>query len=338
MAQICVVFAHLNYNFSDLKQLDIELSHIIASAWADNTVATRKSQWTKYLKFCAERSLVALPADTQTVARFLTFLARTSKFSTVNNYLSAVIVLHKYHGFDASFRDTFYIQLALKGLRRILGDAHSQSIPLSPEQLLSCRRNMDGTSLFAKACWAAIVLCFRSLLRKANVLPTSSALDKNILRRSDIRFYTWGMMLTVKSTKKIQFKERQLEIPVFTLQNSLLCAVTLIREHWDEFPGAPDSPLFFKRTKQGIKPLTYNDVLGFLKDMVTGIGLDASRVGLHSLRRSGATFLCRIGVPLTDIKCIGDWRSLAVLEYLVTPIDRKLQIESSCVQQLSKLK
>lgn len=185
-----------------------------------------------------------------------------------------------------------------------------------------------------QACWAAIVLCFRSLLRKSNVLPSTYALDKNILRRSDIRFYSWGMMLTIRASKTIQFKERELQIPIFYMPSSPLCAVTLLKEHWQHFSASPEAPLFFKIVKSEVKPLLYNDVLTFLKNMVSSIGLDLSRVGLHSLRRNGATFLCRIGVPLTDIKSIGDWRSLAVLEYLVTPIDRKLQIESSCVQQL----
>ena len=32
-------------------------------------------------------------------------------------------------------------------------------------------------------------------------------------------------------------------------------------------------------------------------------------------------------MPLQDIKCAGDWGSLAVLSYLVTPMDRKVVIE-----------
>lgn len=66
--------------------------------------------------------------------------------------------------------------------------------------------------------------------------------------------------------------------------------------------------------------------------------MDDSKVGLHSLRRSGASFWCHLGVPLTDIKSIGDWRSLAVLEYLVTPMNRKMDIEKIMVEALSKYK
>lgn len=280
---------------------------------------------------------MGLPAETLTVARFLTFMARTSKFSTVNNYLSAVVVLHKYHGFEANFRDTFYIKLAIKGLKRILGDEPCKSRSLQPEHLLACYREMDKTSDFVQSCWAAIILCFRSLLRKSNVLPSSSVVDRHVLRRSVVQWYSWGMMLHVNSSKTIQFNERKLEIPIFSIPGSPLCAVQMLQEHWLKFPASLDSPLFMKMGKQGMRPLLYNDVLQCLKSLVRVIGLDPQYVGLHSLRRSGATFLCRIGVPLSDTKCAGDWRSLAVLEYLVTPIERKLEIESFSVQSLSAL-
>lgn len=309
----------------------------MSHAWADNTVKARKSQWKKYLVFCADRLLVGLPADTLTVARFLTYLARTLKYSTIDNYLSSVIVLHKYHGHDGGFRETFYIKLVLKGLRRILGDTPRQMIALSPEQLQLMSLYVDDRDGYMSACWAAIILCFRSLLRKSNVLPTSKALDPHIIRRRDVRFYTWGLVLNVYSTKTIQFRERKLEIPIFTVESSPLCAVTLLKRHWDRFPATPDSPLFMKPAKDGTGALMYSNVLDALKRLVKKIGLDSSNTGLHSLRRSGATFLCRIGVPLSDIKCVGDWRSLAVLEYLVTPLEKKLSIENTVMESLKKI-
>lgn len=324
----------------DLVNLDKELSVIISSAWADKTVSTRKSQWKKYIGFCSSHGLIAMPATTLTVARFLTYLARSCKFSTINNYLSALIVLHKYHGFSAEFRGTFYIQLVVRGLKRILGDEPCQAIPLSPEQLLQCYGTISGKDSIENASWAAVVLCFRTLLRKSNVLPDNAKppYPEHIIRRKDVKFYAWGMVLTIGASKTIQFKERKLEIPVFVMGHSPFCAVTLLRTHMIKHPGAWNDPLFLKgNVATGFKPLLYRDVLDRLKGWVKKIGLDSSNVGLHSLRRSGATFLCRLGIPLSDIKCVGDWRSLAVLEYLVTPMSRKLEIEDKCSHALEKI-
>lgn len=269
------------------------------------------------MEFCSSHNLLAMPASTLTVARFMTFLACTCKFSTINNYLSLLIVLHKYHRFPAEFRGTFYIQLVIRGLRRILGDEPCQSIPLSPEQLLQCYRTIEGKDSLENACWAAIILCFRILLRKSNVLPEQAKVPypMHIIRRKDAQFYNWGMVLTVFASKTIQFKERRLEIPVFSMGQSPLCAVRLLREHFEKlkYLGSPEDPIFLKGVADlGLKALLYRDVLKYLKEWVRKVGLDSSNVGLHSLRRSGATFMCRLGIPLSDIKCVGDWRSLAV--------------------------
>lgn len=189
-------------------------------------------------------------------------------------------------------------------------------------------------------CWAAVIFCFRTLLRKSNVLPEINRLPfpANIIRRKDVQFFNWGMVITVHASKTIQFRERKLEIPVFSLGFSPFCAVSLLREHFAKVPGEPDSPLFLRcDTPPGSKPLLYRHVLKKLKDWVKIIGLEPSNVGLHSLRRSGATFMCRLGIPLTDIKCMGDWRSLAVLEYLITPMSRKLEIENKIAHELLKI-
>ena len=113
--------------------------------------------------------------------------------------------------------------------------------------------------------------------------------------------------------------------------------VTHLKEHFARFPRPANSLLFYKATKDGVKPLLYREVLEFLKDLVEGIGLDPSDVGLHSLRRLGCAFLHSIRISLEDVKCVGDWKFLAVLSYLVTPTERKLSIEGLASRALLDL-
>lgn len=317
--------------------MDTELSKIIASAWADNTVSTRRSQWNKYLQFCSNRGLVAIPAESLTVARFMTFMARSCKFSTINNYLSAIIVLHKYHRFNPEFRETFYMKLVLKGLRRILGDETTKAIPLMPEQLIKCYNYVEEIDMWWLACWSAIILCFRSLLRKSNVLPTTLKDRNHVILRKGVTFFKWGVLLNVHSTKTLQYRECMLQIPIFNMPGSPLCAASFLQRHFKNFPASMDSPLFLKERKGIITPLLYHEVLGALKTLIKKVGLQDQIVSLHSLRRSGATFLCRIGIPLSDIKTMGDWKSLAVLEYLITPLESKLEIENITAKELQNI-
>lgn len=55
------------------------------------------------------------------------------------------------------------------------------------------------------------------------------------------------------------------------------------------------------------------------------------------MRRSGVAFLHSIGVSLVDIMNAGDWRSLAALSYLISPIERKVMIESQAADALNGL-
>lgn len=120
----------------NLHQLDQEITETLSAAWSKNTKATRSSQWKIYMQFCLDNGLLPFPASLCTVARFLIFKARTSKYGTVNNYLSAIINLHKYHGHNVDFRGCYFMKLLMEGLRQRLGDSVQQAACLSPNQLL----------------------------------------------------------------------------------------------------------------------------------------------------------------------------------------------------------
>ena len=65
------------------------------------------------------------------------------------------------------------------------------------------------------------------------------------------------------------------------------------------------------------------------------MGLDQTKYGSHSMRRSGACFLHELKIPLSDIISLGDWASMSVLSYLVTPETRKHAIQGAVGLALS---
>ena len=315
-----------------LQELDKEVSATVGLAWSDNTLKSRNSQWKKYFEFCITMGLPALPADVSTIARFLVYLSRTCKFSTINNYLSAINVVHKYHGYDIDFRKFYLTQLIIKGLKRQLGTKVDQSRPFSKDELICMYMNMDHASEIDLVLWSAVILSFRTLLRKSNYVPDSLKDMPHVLRREDVTFFDWGMELRVSSSKTIQHKQYVLTIPVRYVMDKRFCAVAALLYHFKHYPAGEREPLFIN-PKTG-KPLIYRDLLAFIKRLATSIGIVDSRVGCHSLRRSGAAFMHSIGVPLEDIMSIGDWRSMAVLSYLATPMSRKKYIQDCVAEKL----
>lgn len=271
-----------------------------------------------------------MPADCTTLCRFLIVQARTSKYTTINNYVSAINVLHKFYGYTVDFRQFFLTKLVLSGLKARLGGGVVQKHPLTVENLSMIRELLPMSEL-NQSLWCAVVFAFCTLLRKSNIVPEGS-FDTHVIKRRDINFYSDKIVVRVLSSKTNRYRDRVFEIPISPVSNTKFCVSTMLHEHFLRFPAPITSPLFRKRIPGGSIPITYSDLLSFVKKMVTLIGMDPNNVGLHSLRRSGAAYLHQLGVPLQDIQTIGDWSSLAVLMYLSTPFSRKCEIETAVAQ------
>lgn len=193
----------------DLVELDKEIGETIAAAWSSNTKSTRSSQWRIYIDFCNQNGLIPVPATVLTIARFSLFKSKTSKYNTVNNYFSAIVALHRYHGFDDDYRSTYFMKLLMEGLRHRLGDKVTQAEPLTVSQLKSMSGFVDYSDWKQFMLWGSIVLSFRSLLRKSNILPDKvSEIDDHVVRSRPVRWTSYGCSLEVVSTKTIQCRER----------------------------------------------------------------------------------------------------------------------------------
>ena len=215
-----------------MAELDHELSGTIGSAWADSTLKTRNSQWKRFIGFCHDNDLIPLPATHHTVARFLVFQSRTSKYSTVNNYVSAINKLHQFYGHNVNFRESFLVKLTLAGIKRQLGDFVHQKIPLTPEQLKAIYDQLDMSDASVSTMWCAIILSFRTLLRKSNIVPETLTNYGHVLLRRDVDFTSNGLLLRVNSSKTIQYKDRVLEIPLSKVDNPAFCVVTMLHSHF----------------------------------------------------------------------------------------------------------
>ena len=145
--------------------------------------------------------------------------------------------------------------MVLAGLRRQLGDSVQQKLLLTLLQLLSIYGQLNLLIPLHHAMWCAMVLSFRTLLRKSNVVPNSYPDSDQVITRRDVSFSSDGMILKIHSSKTIQHKECVLVIPVMSIPNSPFCAISLLKGHFADFPMSEDSLLLYRHTKQGIKQI-----------------------------------------------------------------------------------
>lgn len=225
----------------------------------------------------------------------------------------------------------------MSGLRRILGDPTPIRVTLSVSQLLAMFGFVNIHDINDRAMWACVAVSFRTLLRKSNLVQGSTANPgTHCLRRSAVKFTPWGMLVTVSSSKTIQYGQRVHQIPVAAVDGSPLCAVSLLKTHFLDLPSSnPDSPAFLVRLRGSVAPLQYPRLLTFLKKLLRLIGVDTERAGVHSLRRSGAAFMHLCGVPLEDIRFTGDWASLSALIYLAKPMRTRILTDCAIAKAIS---
>lgn len=320
----------------ELGRLDNLVFANISSAWSVNTISTRSSQWKRFFTFCIQHGLTPLPASSRTVARFLSDLAISCRYSTVVNYLSSITTMHRFYGYQPDFRDSYYLSMAVSGIKMRLGSEVRQKVALTPRQLLKMYIFVSLGDPFQRACWAAIIFSFRTLLRKSNFLLDSSNYAPHLVDRKDITFFPGGLSVRVSTSKTDRSGGNPTRIVLYESNQRPLCAVSWIRSHFSETP-APPSGIFVKPSAKEFVPLMYNDVLKYLKSLVEFIGLDPGDAGLHSLRRSGASYLNAIGVSLPDIKLLGNWKSNAVFEYVKCSDERMRSIQWSFANSLSDI-
>ena len=298
---------------------------------------TRRSQWCTYLRFCTTYHLIPIPAEHKTIIRFLVHLSTYCKYSTIINYLSAINVLHRHFGHNVTYQDVFPIKLIIRGLRRILGDTQEQKLPITPEILKRIRPTLAANS--DSGFWAAMLIGFYTFFHKSNLVPKSvKDFDpaKN-LSPGDIIIRPWGLVICVRWSKTIQFRERQLLIPVMRLtQGHPLCPVKAYERHISLFPATPNSPAFLRSSSGHASPITHNEFTAMLRKALGHAGFPASKFSGHSFRRGGATYAFRCGAPVELISLQGDWSSDAVLLYIAQPLERRLSVAKLIAQNINQ--
>lgn len=261
------------------------------------------------MNFCDLYHQTPIPASVDVICLYITYLCDQVKYSTICNYVSSVWSLHEHMGVCPSAKGAFLVRCTLRGARRLLGDNVLTADPLLPEHLVQIYSTLDHHKLSDLIFWTALVLGFRCLLRKGHF-----TISPHMLKGSDIKFTTFGMVVTLRSSKTIQFSERSVVIPVVESKGSLLCPVRWLRRMFRHVNVLPQDPLF---------SMSYSKFATRLEKSLKSAGIVGNFTS-HSLRRGCATYLSRLGLPLHDIKVYGDWRSLSVLLYLSGDLDTRL--------------
>jgi len=226
------------------------------------------------------------------------------------------------------------VRRVLQGIKRkFKSNPDRVRLPVTVEHLIMMRPHIDLVHNPMDLCiWAAILLGFFCLLRKANLanktgtdMPRKlgAARDAGVPTRAAVSLDALGIMwLTLTDTKTIQFGERRLRLRVPEMPGDPICPFTWMATYLLTTEGRPaDEPLFgaYVTDRAGKRKwvrLTHAVLVKRLKGLLAAVGADPKQYAGHSLRRGGATFaFAEAKLHCISIKALGDWVSNAFLVY-----------------------
>ena len=179
-----------------------------------------------------------------------------------------------------------------------------------------------------------------SLGRKSNVLPVSlSKFDptKQVTRAS-VNIQKNMLLVHVTWSKTIQYRERELFIPVCAIQGNVLCPVQAYRRMVQAVPASSISPAFCYYVGSKCVPLTSTVFVNVFRKWLTTVGIShVNMYSAHSFRRGGATWAFKAGVPPSLIQLQGDWKSQCYLRYIDTTLSQRLITTAKMAQAIVSL-
>jgi integrase len=256
-------------------------------ARAPATLRAYRADWQTFAAWCAAHTLSALPAAPETVALYITELARDRKVATITRQLASIAQAHKQQAYESPTRAAV-VQNVVKGIRRAKGTAPTQKDAAEIAVIRAMVEQLDD-SLQGVRDRAILLIGFAGAFRRSELAS---------LTVDDIQFTTDGLVMTLRRSKTDQEGEGFAKgIPYGSTPST--CPVRALRV-WLDAGGIVEGPLFRSVWKGGrrLRPTPLNDraIAEVVKRAAAAAGYDPARFGGHSLRAGLVTTAAAAGV------------------------------------------
>ena len=136
------------------KELASEVFEFRSFTFAESTKRSYRTYRDSFLRFCLIMGFTPIPANTHTICCYAAFLARSLQFSSINNYLGIIALLHKEFGLPNPLVDDWVLKSLLSGIKRVKGSTVQQKLPITLDILLGIRRIINLNISYDASFWA----------------------------------------------------------------------------------------------------------------------------------------------------------------------------------------
>jgi site-specific recombinase XerD len=275
------IFGPIQDKGADIAPLPLpeQVREFIRASKAENTLRGYSSDWRHFCIWCESHNVLPLPANPEAIATYIAECAAHLKVGSIQRRLNAITDAHKTVNLEPPTHNAI-VANTMKGIRRIVGSAHTQKAPALTDEI---RSMVDATNegMIGIRDRALILLGFAGAFRRAEL----TALDIQ-----DCTFAKDGLTVTLRRSKTDQAGAgRKIGIPYGA--NPDTCPVRTV-EAWIEQASICSGPLFRSLNRHGQvqnRRLSGVDVARVVKKLAERAGLDAAKYAGHSLRAGHAT-------------------------------------------------
>ena len=272
----------MNYLVTDLKSLELETLKNLKSSKASNTLRAYRSDYKDFAGFCFKNGFKPMPSEPKIISLYLTFLSKSSKFSTLKRRLASISVIHRLSG---HYIDTKHPMITenLMGIKRVKGSYQKAKKPILINDLRLIINVIDKDKNEKRRAKnrALILIGFAGGFRRSELVA---------ILFEDIDFVPEGVKIFIKRSKTDQSGEGMTKgIPYFS--NSKYCPVISLK-NWLEKSGIKSGKIFDMSDK---------NVALTIKKYTAIVGLDSNKYSGHSLRSGFATSAAELGAEERNI-------------------------------------
>ena len=245
------------------------------------------------------------------LSKFATFLSSSMKtVQSIKTYCATLCEQNKLNGFRPVRRGIRFYK-AIAGIKCRLHHRVKRAKPMTKDLLIKLQAVIHFDNDKELIVWSSLVTGFNIVVCKSNITPLKRVHDSvhNVMR-SDVRYDEGVMVIMLRWSKTNQFGETSSESTLIGDNNSPICPVRWLLYMMEQIPAQGFHNLFSYRGKHGsVVPITYRDLMTYMRSWLDKIGEDSKQFSSHSLRRGATTHAHTAGIPEVEIQRLGNWNS-----------------------------
>ncbi len=241
---------------------------------AINTQRAYKADLKDFNNWCEINGQIPFPVSPETLAAYVSQLADTCKWATINRRLAAISKLHQLNNLDTPTQNRVF-RIVMEGIKRTKGVRQKQAPAFKLNILKQLLRDFDTESNSNLRNKAIILLGFTGAFRRSELVA---------LNVEDLSFTDEGLIISMQKSKTNQYGDYE-EKAIFYSPEAVLCPIRTLKAWIEKLDKTSDA--LFTRVRKGDRLTTDRLTDKTVNDLVKTYFGDT--FSAHSLRASFIT-------------------------------------------------